>query len=169
MRGRAVHIFLLLALWPVFTGCGRPRIIPEKKMVRIYKDMFIADTWIRDRKDVRKLADSSLVFDPIFERYGYRFEDFDESVRYYLDKPDLFLKIVNQASDEVRAVGDRLSAEADAEKEWQEELDGYRRSYTYRDFSSDSLRWAGSGAYWSGLPESADSLATADCDTLKHF
>ena len=74
MRPASIHILLLLLVLPcLLTGCAqRGRVIPEEKMSRIYEDMLLADQWLRDHPDSRKAADTTLFFDPIFKRYGYR-------------------------------------------------------------------------------------------------
>ncbi len=162
MRLRAVHILLLLAAVAGLTGCGRrARVIPEKKMSRIYAEMFLADQWVRDNADARAIADTTLFFDPIFERYGYDFEDFDRSVNYYLDHPIEYADLLSEASDRLRSQSESLQAALDADREREAELDSYRRLYHPRDFSTDSLRWSGPETLWPVWtgPAEADSLA----------
>ncbi len=158
MRSRTVLLCVSLLLLTLLGACSdKPRIIPEKKMIRIYKDMFVADSWLRDNLDARRQADSALVYDPIFERYGYRFEDFDASFRHYLDDPDRFLEMLTQASEEIRVVGEQLQTEGEAERERQQELDAFRRAYTRKDFSSESGRWDSDGILWSGHTETLNN------------
>ena len=160
MRPRAVHIVVSAALLAALCGCGRPsRVISAEKMTRIYQDMFLADQWLRDNADARKVADTTLFFDPIFRKYGYSFEDYDRSVQYYLEHPDRYTKILNRAADRLRKEGDRMQKAADALTARDLELDRFRRSYQRKDFSSDSLRWAGIRTFW---PAAADSVAVAD-------
>ena len=84
MQARGGHIVLIFAAaLLLLAGCGGKKVIPADKLADIYADMFLADQWLRDHPDSRELADSSLFYDPIFERYGYSFEDFDYSMQYY--------------------------------------------------------------------------------------
>lgn len=162
MRLRAVHILLLLAAVAGLSGCGhKGRVIPAKKMIRIYTDMYLADQWIRDHVEARAAADTTLFFDPIFKRYGYTFEDYDASLNYYVDRPVEFAEILTAASDRMRARSEALLAEVAAIREREEELDSFRRLYHPSDFSEDSLRWAGAGILWPEKPVTAgaDSLA----------
>ena len=130
-------------------GCGRPaRVIPAEKMTRIYQDMFLADQWLRDNPEARKKADTTLFFDPIFRSYGYSFEDYDRSVQYYLDHPDKYAKILNRASERLRKESTRMQQAADDLTARDYELDRFRRGYTPRDFSTDSLRWSGPETLW---------------------
>ena len=162
MRLRAVHILLLLAVLAGLSGCGRKaRVIPEKKLIRIYTDMFLADQWIRDHVEARTVADTTLFFDPIFKRYGYDFEDYDASINYYIDHPIQYAEILTAVSDRLRARGDALQAELDEIRKWEEMLDSYRRLYHPSDFSEDSLRWSGTGILW---PVKAEA---AEADSLK--
>lgn len=161
MRLRAVHILLLLAAVAGLTGCRRARVIPEKKMVRIYADMFLADQWVRDHPDAREIADTTLLFDPIFKRYGYDFADYDKSINYYLDHPVEYADIVSKASERLRARSEALQIILDADRKREEGLDSYRRLYHPKDFSTDSLRWSGAARFWppvDTLKAAADSL-----------
>ena len=109
MRLRPLVLPLLLVLLACAGGCGRrARLIPERKLVRIYSDIFLVDQWFRDNPEKRMTGDTTLVFDPIFRRYGYTFEDYDRSVHYYLDRPDKFNKIVTQVSERLRAEGNQI-------------------------------------------------------------
>ena len=144
MRLRRAHIVVLLAVLAMLCGCGRrSRVIPADKLTRIYQDMFLADQWVRDNPDGRKIADTTLFFDQIFRRYGYTFEDYDRTVHYYLDRPEAYSKLLNRASDRLRKEGERLQKEADEATARDIELKGFRRGYVRKDFSTDSLRWAG--------------------------
>ncbi len=168
---RAAHIVVLAFLLAGLCACGhRSRVIPENKLVRIYHDMFLADQWVRDHPETRVDVDTTLLFDPIFHRYGYTFEDYDRSVQYYLDRSDRFVKILNRAEEQLRKEGEALQLEADRQTAREIELDRYRRGYRTKDFSTDSLRWAGIRPLWpvdtlpapDTLAARADSLAQGD-------
>lgn len=149
MRLRAVHIGLLAAMLVLLCGCGRrARVIPAEKLTRIYHDMFLADQWIRDTPDARKIADTTLFFDPIFRKYGYSFEDYDRSVNYYLDHTEQYSKILSKASERLRKEGERMQREANLITAREVELAAYRRGYKRKDFSTDSLRWSGPQTLW---------------------
>ena len=168
---RAAHIVVLAVLLAGLCACGhRSRIIPENKLVRIYHDMFLADQWVRDHPETRVDVDTTLLFDPIFHRYGYTFEDYDRTVQYYLDHSERFVKILNRVETQLRKEGEALQQEADRQTARDIELDRYRRGYRTKDFSTDSLRWAGIRPLWpvdtlaapDTLVARADSLAQAD-------
>ncbi|MCR5351824.1 MAG: DUF4296 domain-containing protein [Bacteroidales bacterium] len=160
MRLRGAHIVVLAFLMAMLCGCNRrARIIPADKFSRIYQDMFVADQWIRDHPDARPVADTTLVFDPIFSRYGYSFEDYDRSVHYYLDRPEQYSKILDRVSERLHKEGERLQQAADVLTAREVELSSYRKGFVRRNFSTDSLRWSGIQAFWP-VSEVQDSVAT---------
>lgn len=168
---RAAHIAVLAVVLAGLCACGhRNRIIPENKLVRIYHDMFLADQWVRDHPDARTDVDTTLLFDPIFHHYGYTFEDYDRTVQYYLDRSDQFVKILNRVETQLRKEGESLQQEADRLTAHEVELSKFRHAYRQKDFSTDSLRWAGIQPLWpvdtlpapDTLTARADSLAQAD-------
>lgn len=158
--GRVAHVVVLTVALALLCACGhRTRVIPEKKLVRIYHDMFLADQWLRDHPDARTEADTTLLFDPIFHRYGYTFEDYDRTVQYYLDHNERYVKILNQVETQLRKEGESLQLEANRQTAREVELAKYRRAFRRKDFSTDSLRWAGIKPLW---PSPADTLAQVD-------
>ena len=157
MRLRRAHIVLLSAVLAVLCGCGRSaRVIPADKLARIYHDMFLADAWLRENPDARTAADTTLVFDPIFRRYGYTFEDYDRTLHYYIERPDKFAKVVENASDRLRKEGERMQKAADAQTARDVELSRFRRGFQRQDFPMDSLAWSGTRTLW---PVQEDSTA----------
>lgn len=139
---RAVHIVWLMLLLASLCACSRrARVISPDRMGRLYYDMFLADQWLRDNSRNRAHADTTLFFDPIFRKHGVSFEDYDRSIRYYLDRPDKFTKILDKVADQLRKEGERLQREADELTTQEYERDRLRRSVRSYDFTTDSLRW----------------------------
>ena len=166
MRLRWAHIVVLAAVLAMVCGCGRrARVIPPEKLSRIYHDMFLADQWLRDHPGARKNADTTLVFDPIFRRYGYTFEDYDRSVHYYLDRPEEYAKILGRADARLRKEGDRMQQEADELTAREIELNRYRRAYTQRAFGLDSLGWIHLKEFRPPTVELFPEMAEAEADT----
>ena len=99
MKIRKAHIVVALAVLLVLLSCSRkhPRIIPPSTMSKIYADMVVADQWIRSGHNNYLRADTSLVYDPIFEKYGYTMEDYRASAGKYLRKPGEFADIFEDA------------------------------------------------------------------------
>ncbi len=103
---RFLHIVLVLL---VAVACRGPRVIPKDTMTDIYTDMFLADQMVRDADIPRAQMDTMLLYEAVFEKYGYDTEDYLYSLRYYLKDPERFGKVFEN-------VAKRLEGEVDALK-----------------------------------------------------
>lgn len=97
MVKRFCHIVLLLAVVAV-AACRGPRVIPRAKMVDIYCDMFMADQQVREDDLPRTAMDSLLVYEAVFNKYGYDTDDYMHSLRHYLKDPERFAKVFEEAA-----------------------------------------------------------------------
>ena len=95
---RFCHIVLLLAVVAV-AACRGPRVIPRSKMVDIYYDMFMADQQVREDRLPPKAMDTLLVYEAVFEKYGYDTDDYMHSLRYYLRDPERFAKVFEEVAE----------------------------------------------------------------------
>lgn len=90
---------IVVAVVSVLAGCHRDgRLIPRKDLARIYADMLIADQWLNDHRALRRQADTTLFYEPIFQHYGYTTADYTYSVRHYMDDPERFSRILKKSS-----------------------------------------------------------------------
>ncbi len=99
MRLSGFHI-LILPMFFLFSCSGEEgKVIPRDKFARIYAEMFVADQKIgmSDRK-TRSMADTSYVYEPIFEKYGYDSDDYRASMAHYIKDADRYAKILREAS-----------------------------------------------------------------------
>ena len=103
---RFLHIVLVLLL---AVACRGPRVIPKDTLTDIYPEMFIADQMVRDADIPRAQMDTMLLYEAVFEKYGYDTEDYLYSLRYYLKDPERFGKVFEN-------VAKRLEGEVDALK-----------------------------------------------------
>ena len=103
---RFLHIVLVLL---VAVACRGPRVIPKDTMADIYTDMFLADQMVRDADIPRAQMDTMLLYEAVFEKYGYDTEDYLYSLRYYLKDPERFGKVFEN-------VAKRLEGEVEALK-----------------------------------------------------
>lgn len=86
----AVLVFLL-------GSCGRgEKIIPRAKLSEIYAEILVADQLIYSDYDIRRVADTSWVYEPILEKYGYDGDDYRASVAKYIKDPDRFARILRR-------------------------------------------------------------------------
>ena len=103
---RFLHIVLVLLL---AVACRGPRVIPKDTLTDIYTEMFIADQMVRDADIPRAQMDTMLLYEAVFEKYGYDTEDYLYSLRYYLKDPERFGKVFEN-------VAKRLEGEVEALK-----------------------------------------------------
>ena len=101
---RCLHIVFVLL---VMVSCRGPRVIPKDTLTDIYVDMLMADQFVREENISRKQLDTMLVYEAVFNKYGYDTDDYLNSVRYYLKDPERYAKVFED-------VAKRLQGEVDA-------------------------------------------------------
>ena len=101
MKARAAHIFSAIAALFFLVGCScsKPKVISKGKLAEIYAEMLVMDQWIADNPGFRVQADTSLVYEPIFEKYGYTTEDYRASVEHYMNDPERYSRILRSTSE----------------------------------------------------------------------
>lgn len=122
---RIIEICLAAACLLSLFSCGNEesKVIPRDKLSAIYAEMFVTDQWINAHPESRRTADTSLVYDPIFEKYGYTADDYRRSMDYYLSDPDKYARILRESSV---IIEDRIR-ELRKEKEMLDEITRLRR------------------------------------------
>ena len=90
------YIFPLILSLVFFASCGERegKIIPRGELAEIYAQMLIMDQWISSTPGTRQMADTSLVYEPILNKYGYTSADYRLSVDKYMDDPERFSRIL---------------------------------------------------------------------------
>ena len=112
MRAALRYIALAAALTAFSFSCGRrERIIPRGEMAEIYAEMFVLDQKIVQEPDVRRMADTLLVYEPVFEAYGYTSDDYRASMAYYIKDPDRYVKILKRTVEILETRRKELKAE----------------------------------------------------------
>lgn len=149
MKKAAAYLLVLSVVLSCMIGCSmrRPRVIPRDTLSEIFADMFLADQWLVDNGGERRRADTMLFYEPIFRKYGYDSLDYYRTIDEYIYEPDKFLKIINATSeilDGKLKQKEAVKAVIEKIKEANAQIKGYR----FRDFSTDSLRWADSVVLW---------------------
>ena len=127
------HILILLvAVMTLAPSCRKegPRVIPRSKLAKIYAEMFVTDQWVQSKPGLRTIADTSLVYEPILEKYGYDSDDYQYSIDHYMDDPERFSRIL-------RTTAEILDKEIGALRKLQERVkleEEKRRSATVYEF-----------------------------------
>ncbi|MGN1211330.1 MAG: DUF4296 domain-containing protein [Candidatus Cryptobacteroides sp.] len=103
---------------------GKGRVIPKGTMAHIYAEMFVADQQIASDWKLKRTADTSLVYEPIFEKYGYTSEDYRASREYYIQDPDRYARILRKSVQILEGEVKELKKE----KKMMESLEQVRKS-----------------------------------------
>ena len=111
------HILTVMAVLLLALSCGgeKDKVIPRSKLAEIYAEMLVTDQWIITNPGNRRQADTSLVYEPILQKYGYTSADYRKSVDVYLNDPERFGRIL-------RSTGEILDKKLAALKERKEEI-----------------------------------------------
>lgn len=96
---RRLPAYLLLVLC-LISSCKRGnRVIPKDKFAEIYAEMFVLDQWLDDNREVRRRADTTLVYAPVLDKYGYTYNDYLLSVEEYMRDPMRYSRILRSTSE----------------------------------------------------------------------
>ena len=80
--------FIKIIILAVFTAtaCSRD-IISSDDLPEIIAEMYITDQKALRSNEIMTKADSLMVYEPLFNKYGYTTEDFRRTIDYYLPRP----------------------------------------------------------------------------------
>lgn len=169
MKLRAGHMVLAVLALVVWASCKEgPRRIPRDKMVDIYSDMFLQDQAVRLKADLRKQADTVLVYGGIFQKYGYNVDDYLYSVEYYLRDPERMAKLMAEVGNRMGASARAMNEEVEF-YEWSRVLmtlyakpvsDKLPRQVSLADKGRVIRDSTGSGQYFRYRPEEGPQLDT---------
>ncbi|MBQ9194156.1 MAG: DUF4296 domain-containing protein [Bacteroidales bacterium] len=114
-----LHMALLLVL---AVSCHRgPERIPRRQMEDIMYQVLLQDQYLKQHPELRRQADTSLVYEGIFESQGFDTDDFLYSLDYYLQDPSRMEKIMEKVGDRLEAEGKVIDKELKAEN-WRKEF-----------------------------------------------
>lgn len=116
------RILLIVCLLALVVSCHKgPRRIPRGDMEDIMMQVLLQDQYLKQHRELRKQADTTLVYEGIFESFGYDTDDFLASLEYYLEDASRMAKIMEK-------VESRLMVKVkEAEKEVEE--DAWRQNF----------------------------------------
>lgn len=140
------RICVLAAAALLAISCGRNgRVIPAHKLSKIYAEMLVLDQRIRNNPQLASTADTTLVYEPILNKYGYSGKDYAKSVARYMKDPEAFGKIFK----DTREILDSHIKELKAAERARQKADSLRyaieektflRAPIYMDIACDTVR-----------------------------
>ena len=78
MMKRVLHImFAAAAVMFAATSCHKARIIPDSTLSKIFYEAFLTNAYLSEK---RPPVDSTALYEPIFEKYGYTVEDLQYTI-----------------------------------------------------------------------------------------
>lgn len=109
---------LILLLLPVLFSCSKSEknIIPEQELVQIVSEMYLADQYLENHETIRAMSDTLLVYDGIFAKYGYTFEDYKRTINVYLQDGNMMYKVYLKAQNILKKEKDRVRSILDYER-----------------------------------------------------
>lgn len=125
------YFFIALIFLSIMASCARKaRVIPKSKLEKIYMEMLLVDQWIGLEWSNTRVADTSVVYEQIFEKYGYTSNDYRKSVSYYMEDPDRFAKIFENISNALTTKANII----DKEQKDREKADSIKNVIISRNF-----------------------------------
>ena len=116
-----IRLYILVALLVLAASCKGSRTIPRDKLSDIFHDMFLQDQQIRNDPSIKKIADTSLVYEGVFREYGYTSEDYIYTVGKYIREPDKFAKVFAKTADRLEKEAKEVGKEVEYEN-WKNAL-----------------------------------------------
>lgn len=98
---RVFHILCVVAVLSV--SCRGPQRIPRADMETIMYQLLLQDQYIKRHPEMRKTADTTLVYAGIFQQFGYDTDDFLYSLSYYLKDPARMEKVMGKVAGRLEA------------------------------------------------------------------
>ena len=104
---RSIGLLLKTALCAIcfilIQGCGKGNVVSEDKMVDLLVDIFIADQSLEYKPDLVVQKDTMMVYPPIMLKHGVTVEQFEASMRYYVDNGESYLDILREVKKVLNA------------------------------------------------------------------
>ena len=169
---KCLHIIALL-LVVAAVSCQGPRRIPRKDMVQVMREMLLQDQQLRMNPPLGRQADTLLVYEGIFQQYGYDTDDFRYSLTYYLAEPERMEKVMTEVAEglEKEAKGIRRELELEQWRRYLMRIYGMQPDTTapqprVRPADTLNVRFSKDSVY---LHKELDSLDLVPRDSLLYI
>ncbi len=107
------YYFIFIAIFLLSASCSDSKIIPEKDMVKILRQVYLTDGVIAASDARPRLMNDSIdYYEPIIESFGYTHDQFDSSIKYYSRNTELFDAILDAVILELSKMEEPLIEEA---------------------------------------------------------
>ena len=110
-KGFKYAFFFPLLLLATLACSSGEKLIPRKKFSRILAEMFILDCQLARQPQAKRVADTSLVYQAVFEKYGFDSDDYRHSQEVYIKDAKRYERMVRRSLEIVENEGKVLRAE----------------------------------------------------------
>ncbi|MCQ2143053.1 MAG: DUF4296 domain-containing protein [Bacteroidales bacterium] len=140
MKSPRPYIFVsVLVAVLLSAGCSRKaKLIPRRTLSKIYAEIFMQDQWLLKYPQGRS-ADTTLIYEPIFEKYGYTSDDYRLSRETYLKDPDRYARILKNSNSILDERAKEIAAEKKALDLIAEKIEGLRKYRPEKIYSLSGL------------------------------
>ena len=122
-------LLLLIVPFVLAVSCQRgPELISRGDMEEIMHDVLLQDQYLKVTSQSKRLMDTTLVYEGIFEQYGYTTDDFLYSLDYYLEDPSRMEKLMENVEERLKDEA-KVVAQEVKDENWRE---GFLRIYNLR-------------------------------------
>lgn len=122
-------LLLLIVPFVLAVSCHRgPERIPRGEMEEIMRDILLQDQYLKMQITPKRTKDTTLVYEGIFEQYGYTTDDFLYSLEYYLEDPARMEKVMEKVEARLKEESKQVGEEVKAQN-WRS---GFMRIYNLR-------------------------------------
>ena len=152
MRRLVGILFVIVALVVAVVSCSdEPRVIPTKKMEKIYREMFLADQWVNDFPGKREAAETTWFYKPIFEKYGYDLDDYLKSVDHYLNDPKRYAEMMERVAKSLQDEADGINRIIDKREAMRHKADSIAQAM--KAFAPDDFAYYGDLFYVTSMTD----------------
>lgn len=160
IRVRNILVFVIILCG--LCSCRKEgRVIPRRTMTKIYADMAMTDAVIQNKDyNVRYSADTSLVYEAIFRKYGYTSKDYIASQKAYINDAGRYVRMIKKAVLQLEDDKKQLVAEQKRINELKEKAAGVKRHAPNRIYLMDTLDLADTVWFDFNFQEGLDTAFT---------
>lgn len=142
---RSLKYLPVLLLCLLLFSCSRgARVIPRGRMSQIYAEMFLLDQRINGDRALKRIADTTRVYEAVLDKYGYTLEDYALSQEHYIKDARRYTKMLKKSVAIVHKEGLALKEEKSREDAVYAARYGLKRFAPHRICLLDTLTYSDS-------------------------
>ncbi len=97
-------------------SCNKDKILSPDKLAKVISDIYLADQYAKTYESINKQADTSLLYQAVFELNGCTLEEYYRSVEYYLSQDNKYPEIIDKAFEIIKIEYNELSSQVTSDE-----------------------------------------------------